>query len=208
MIADSQTGSCSVPEPATWWYELDADDRVAAVGGERASFPWRDGAPHAFPSSALGQPLSACVGTIELAHVLRRIVGGVRKAGAAVEVPFRCDSATAERHLQFRAASLAGGRVRVTTRLLFEVPLHGPADAPPEPGNDAMISMCSWCSHIRMPDGTWLAPAEAAARLGMFCGTRMPAITHGLCGGCLTVMQPLFDDDVPVEGAMRAARRG
>lgn len=180
-----------MPEAAAWWYELDADDRVAAAHGAWDACAPRNGVAQC----PLGQSLWTLVDGIETVHVLRRIIAGVRKSGAAVEVPFRCDGPAVERHMQFRAAPLDGGRVRIATRLLFELPAHG-TSAPPAPfGAEAMICMCSWCSRIRAADGSWLPPAEVAARLGMFCGVRMPAITHGICGACLTIMDPLLADE-------------
>ncbi|HEX6037670.1 hypothetical protein [Longimicrobium sp.] len=195
-----------MPDTGTWWYELDAQDHVAAVSGEWVSFGPGSAAAAAGPG-VLGQSLWTLLDGIEQVHVLRRIITGVRASGAAVEVPFRCDSPTAERHMQFRVASVPGGRVRITTRLRYELPLAGPPAPRPEPHEGAMSCMCSWCNHIRMADGTWLPTAEGAARLGMFCGARMPAITHGLCAGCLTRMQPLFDDDASTEAGLRTVTR-
>jgi hypothetical protein len=182
--------------PGTWWYELDQEDRVVAVGGEWDPFALQNGAPHAVSARVVGQPLWSFVNGIETMHLLQRLIAGVRASGAPVEVPFRCDAPTIERHMHFHAAPADGGRVRITTRLLSEVPVDSPpafSSAPPAEG--AMVTMCSWCNHVRMADGTWLPLAEAAARLGLFSGARMPAITHGLCHGCMAIMQPLLDDE-------------
>lgn len=184
-----------MPEAATWWYELDADDRITAVGGAWDAFAAGNGAPRALTASVLGQSLWTFVDGLEITHLLRRILGDVRKSGTAVDVPFRCDGPATERHMHFHAAALEGGRLRVTTRLLWEASVDAlPAERAPASG-DAMIAMCSWCNSIRMADGAWLAAAEAAARLGLFSGARMPAITHGLCATCLVIMQPLLDVD-------------
>lgn len=197
-----------MPEPAgTWWYELDAQDRVAAVGGERDAFAPGSRAARVLAASVLGQSLGTVVDGLETAHVLRRIIGGVRKSGTAVEVPFRCDGPGMERHMQFRAAPVAGGRVRVTTRLLFEAPRAGPPPPPAAIPATGMIAMCSWCNNIRMADDTWLPTAEAAARLGMFAGARMPAITHGICAVCLEVVLPLVDA-TPSPADTQTAPRG
>lgn len=180
-----------MPEAAAWWYELDADDRVSAADGRWDACAPRNGvAP-----CPLGQSLWTLVDGIERVHVLRRIIAGVRTSGAAVEVPFRCDGPAVQRHMQFHAAPLDGGRVRIATRLLLELPSDAPPAPRSAPADDAMICMCSWCSRIRTADGGWLPPAEVAARLGMFCGARMPAITHGICGACLTILEPPLVDE-------------
>lgn len=180
----------------TWWYELDAEDRVVAVGGEWDPFAVQNGAPLAVASNVIGQPLWAFVDGMETMHLLQRLIAGVRASGTVVEVPFRCDGPNVERHMHFHAAPAEGARVRITTRLLSEVHLDGAtALSAAAPAEGAMVTMCSWCNHIRMLDGTWLPLAEAAARLGLFSGARMPAITHGLCHSCMATMQPLLDDD-------------
>lgn len=189
-------GSSTLREPpGTWWYELDREDRVVAVGGEWDPFALQNGAPHAVSAHVVGQPLWAFVNGIETMHLLQRLIAGVRASGAPVEVPFRCDGPNVERHMHFHAAPVNGDHVRITTHLLSEVPVGSPPASSPGLDEGAMVTMCSWCNHIRMVDGTWLPLAEAAARLGLFSGARMPAITHGLCHGCLAIMQPLLDDD-------------
>lgn len=184
-----------MPGTATsWWYELDAHDRVAAVGGAWDPFARENGAPRATTGLVVGRALWEFVDGIETVHLLRRIIGGVRTSGAPVDVPFRCDGPGIERHMRFHAAALDGGSVRITTELLREAPASRavPVAAPPVRG---MIAMCSWCSYIRMDDGGWLPVAEAAARLGLFSGDAMPAITHGMCARCLQAIEPLVEED-------------
>jgi hypothetical protein len=176
-----------------WWYELDADDRLVAVGGEWDAFAQENGAPGAVRAQVTGRSFFAFVAGMETAHLLRRILQAVRAGTRTIEVPFRCDGPGVQRFMNFRGEPLRGGGVRVTTRLLRELPLDA---APPAgaPDPDAMIAMCSWCNRIRVHEGAWLEVAEAAAHLGLFLAPAPPAITHGLCGACLEAMEPLLDD--------------
>jgi hypothetical protein len=176
-----------------WWYELDASDRLVAVGGEWDRFALENGAPAAAAAGVVGRPLWDFVAGFETVHLLRRIVHSARVAGRPVEAPFRCDGPGLERHMHFRAELVDGGGVRVTTRLLREVPLDAsPAAEAPAPRCE-LLRMCSWCNRIRVDDGRWMEPAEAVAQLGLFTGPGVPPITHGMCAGCMEAMEPLLD---------------
>lgn len=176
-----------------WCYELDRNDRLTAVSGEWDRFALENGAPAAVAGAVLGRPLWDFVDGVETVHLLRRIVGGVRASGRAGEVPFRCDGPGLERHMLFRAEPLDGGGVRITTRLMDEIPLPAGPRAPAEPPPE-LVQMCSWCNRIKVDGGAWVELSAAVARLGLFTAATPPPITHGMCAECLAAMEPLLAD--------------
>ncbi len=178
-----------------WWYELDADDRVVAVGGEWDRFALENGAPGASAAAVVGRSLWDFVAGLETAHLLRRIIYSARISGRPMEAPFRCDGPRQERHMHFRAEAMDSGALRITTRLMREVPLDAPAPGGASAPRGELLRMCSWCNRIHVDDGPWMEPADAAARLGLFTGSAVPAITHGMCTGCAETMEPLLEDE-------------
>lgn len=191
VMSGSSTG-----ETTEWWYELDTDDRVAAVCDAWDAFARENGAHTTVAPAVLGRPLWEFVAGAETKHLLRRIVGSVRASARPVEAPFRCDGPGLERHMTFRAEPLEGGGMRITTRLLREVPRAGAdrADARDARPPGEMITMCSWCNRIRTNAG-WLEVPDAVRHLGLFAATSLPPITHGMCTGCLEAMEPLLEDE-------------
>ncbi|HLM67119.1 MAG TPA: hypothetical protein VK358_06315 [Longimicrobium sp.] len=180
---------------AEWWYELDADDRVTAVCDAWDAFALENGAHPAAAPSVLGRTLWEFIAGAETRHLLRRILASVRTGARPVEAPFRCDGPGLERHMTFHAQPLDGGGMRITTRLLREVPR---ASAQGDEARDArppgeMVTMCSWCNRIRTSAG-WLEVPEAVRHLGLFATASLPPITHGMCMGFLEAMEPLLAD--------------
>jgi hypothetical protein len=186
----------STDAAAEWWYELDADDRVTAVCDAWDAFALENGAHPAVAPSVLGRPLWEFIAGMETKHLLRRIVATVRTSARPVEAPFRCDGPGLERHMTFRAEPLDGGGMRITTRLLREVPRAGgdPAEARDASPPGEMITMCSWCNRIRTNAG-WLEVPDAVRHMGLFDAASLPPISHGMCTECLEAMEPLLADD-------------
>jgi hypothetical protein len=189
------SGSATVAA-TDWWYELDADDRVVAVCGEWDAFALENGADPAVAPAVLGRSLWEFIGGAETKHLLRRVLAGVRTTARPVEAPFRCDGPGLERYMEFRAEPRDGGRMRITTRLLREVPRAGcaQADTVDAAALGEMITMCSWCNRIRTVDGIWVELADAVGHLGLFVADSLPPITHGMCTGCMEAMEPFFAD--------------
>ena len=187
-----------------WWYDLDADDRLAAVSPGWDAFALDNGTPGVLSRAVLGRSLWEFVSGVETEHLLRRIIGTVRGRGRAVEVPFRCDGPHVQRYMRFRAEPAGAGGLRITTRLLREVPTDGEAPATTRPTGEPeeLIAMCSWCNRIRLADGTWAEVGEGVARLRLFERLSMPAITHGMCAGCLAAIEPELMDEADAERSM------
>jgi hypothetical protein len=46
-----------------------------------------------------------------------------------------------------------------------------------------LLTLCSWCKKVRLPEGNWVEVETAALRLEFFLGDA-PQLSHGICPPC------------------------
>jgi hypothetical protein len=118
--------------------------------------------------------------------LLRRVRGEL----GSVELPFRCDGPAVRREMDIEIAAQSAGRfVLFSARLRSEERRDEfqPLLAPETPRGDGLLTMCGWCDRFLL-DGEWVEVEEAAARLGLFKRSELPAISHGVCPDCTEML--------------------
>src|SRR5689334_22653245 len=90
-------------------YDLDREDRLAAVSGAWDHFARENGAPELCGSRVLGRSLWDFVCGADVRHWNEVLLHGVRGHGRPVAVPFRCDAPDRERRMEMQVTPLKGG---------------------------------------------------------------------------------------------------
>jgi hypothetical protein len=106
----------------------------------------------------------------------------VRRTGQPIRIPFTSESLSERRHMEMEVLPLEGGGLecRYHTVLVEELgPGTSSGGARPQP----LLTLCSWCKKVQLPDGTWVEVEAAAQRLEFFLG-EAPQLTHGICFPC------------------------
>ena len=181
-----------------WWYELDAEDRVADVGPGWDEFAHENTSPNAVRDVVVGRPFYSFVAGSQTRSLLEMIFERTRERSEPIEMTFRCDAPRVRRFMSFTSETTPDGGIRVHTRLLGA----GERDAlgflrGPGVGSQEPVRVCSWCNRIAVESGRWLEAETGAERLGLLLRREVPPITHGICPGCKSgVMSQLSREDV------------
>ncbi len=175
-------------------YDLDRDDRIAAIRGDWDAFAIANGAPHLTADFVIGQDVWDFIDGVDVRHVYRMLVEHVRSTGKPKRLKFNCDDKENVRRFELRIHMNAEGTVGFESTLIDahrrpSVPLFEPAIAR---SDDAMLTVCSVCKLVDV-QGVWLAVEEALARLNIMTNPVMPQVSHGLCPTCFEVMSASLD---------------
>lgn len=178
-------------------YELDEKLRIVSVGAGWAEFAMTNRAPELVPPPGpLGQSALSCIADSTSEQVFDRLFKRVTETGRAIEFPFRCDSPTLRRFMEFRIEprNPAGLRIETTMERVEARPPVALLEPRREHGGD-LLRMCGWCKAVDL-DGRWCEVEEALTALRLFERDQLPAITHGMCPSCSERMLQLLDDGV------------
>lgn len=133
----------------------------------------------------MGRSLWDFVAGEEMRRLQRLVVRRVRERRGAAELTFRCDAPALRRELDIRVAASPTAQV-----VLFRTSLRNQQRRPPQalldPGaerDEKTLTMCGWCDRFRV-EGEWVEAEVAAERLGLFGASRLPTLSHGICGEC------------------------
>ncbi|HEY6554556.1 MAG TPA: sensor histidine kinase, partial [Vicinamibacteria bacterium] len=107
-------GSGGPPRTNLW---LDAADTIIAVDEAWLDFARANGAPELTREAVVGRPLRPFIAGAETGELATLLVATARRGGAALVVPFRCDSVDERRFMTMTLAAEAGGGVHVCCRL-------------------------------------------------------------------------------------------
>lgn len=156
-----------VPEQANaGWYLLDARDRLVDVCPEWDAVARAGGATTgSLRGGVLGRPLAAFISGDVTRMFLEAAVQAARLTGRARQLPYRCDTPTAQRRMEMTLVPLADGQVRVEHRITDVRPLPALMDMRAAPAGSApRLWRCSMCLRLRPGGRTeWLSPASLAA---------------------------------------------
>jgi hypothetical protein len=167
-------------------YEIGPNDIVRAVGGGWSAFAAENGAPELI-DGVIGRPLWDFLDGPTARDLYRRLIERTR-AGRELSFHLRCDSPTERRFMRMRMRPAADAGVRFETELLTTD--RWPRSLPRSRVDalDTLLTLCGWCGRAHVDDG-WAEPEVAVERLGLFVGTRTPAISHGICPACASAFE-------------------
>jgi hypothetical protein len=165
-------------------YVVDRADRIVEIDGPWDAFAAENGAPHLTRAVVLQQPLLSFVEGAEMKLLVNGLLTRSR-AGETLVLPFRCDSPILRRFLLFESFRLADHAVQVVTTVEHVEPRSTPELLEEtRPRGTEVLMQCSWCLRVRIEAGHWEEIEDAIAALGLFDGSPIPRITHGICPGC------------------------
>jgi hypothetical protein len=169
-------------------YAIDDQDHLIKVSQSYYRFAEENGWDGA--GDSLGRSLWDFVAGEDMRKLQRLLLRRIRDQARDVQLPFRCDGPGVRREMDIRIVANRSGRlVLFSARLRSEQPRD-----PPQPlldphaarGEDLLV-MCGWCDRF-LVDGEWVEVEEAAQRLELFGRAELPAIDHGICPRCSTML--------------------
>lgn len=172
-------------------YEIGPDYTLRAVGGDWVRFARANGAPDLI-ENVVGRSLWDFVAGASTRDIYSRLIA---RASAGHELSFhlRCDSPHERRVMRMRMLPAVGDGVRFETRLLSRDEWPGSLPLSRVDAMETLLTVCGWCGRAHI-DARWEEPEVAVERLGIFVGTRTPAISHGICPACTVVFEATLLD--------------
>jgi len=173
----------TLPDPRTFAYRIDVNDRIEWVSDTWKAFARENGAAH-LADNAVGTRLWDHITGVETREIYRALFARARASMRPACVPFRCDAPARVRAMELTLIALPDHsiEIRCVEQWGREREPIGLLDAT-LPRSDELLAMCSWCKRVRLDE--WIEPEVAVARLGLFVDTAvLPRLTHGICPQC------------------------
>jgi hypothetical protein len=144
-----------------------------------------------------GTDYLAAISDVGLRELYRMIVTRVRETGQVLTFRLRCDTPELRRlsFVRFDRAAEAGREgIEVVNGTLEERPHDRRLTLldPQAPRTDELVTICSWCKQVRLPDGRWVEVEEAMRDLQLFEQPVVPGLSHGMCPVCAEVVRADF----------------
>jgi hypothetical protein len=162
---------------------LDVADAIVFASGDWLQLARGvDGRP-AEPAGVLGRPFFDFAPDSNLFPLYELVFRRVRRTGQPIRIPFTSESPSERRQMEIEVLPLEGGGLecRYHTVLVEELGPRTSSDDAPRP--QPLLTLCSWCKRVKLPEGAWVEVEEAAQRLEFFLG-EAPQLTHGICLPC------------------------
>jgi hypothetical protein len=168
-------------------YRINGDDLLVDVDRGWQRFAVENGAPQLLSNHVLGRSLWDFISDVETRAIYQAMLQKVRSNKETVSVELRCDAPDRRRFIRLDITSLSRQRVQFVGTILKverrdEVPLL-------EPDGDRssdILTICSWCKSVLMPDGRYVEIEAAVNQLGLFNAEVLPQLSHGICPSCWT----------------------
>ena len=167
------------------WYYLDDADRIVEFGPG-----WPDA-----NAEYIGRPVWDILYGTTIRLIYAKIFERVRATGAAASVDIRCDQPNQLIALRLAVTHTEDGLLRVGIDPVREAATeYRPLWDPDAVRSGQNVRACSWCQSIQVGEGEWLPFVEAVRRIGLLQANTPPEISHGICDGCLDMLDM---DDAP-----------
>ena len=176
-------------------YAIDGSDRIVSVNNEWAAFAQSNAGTELLPPGILGTSLWTAIQDASTRELYRLILRRVRAGTTDVVFQFRCDSPGHRRLLEMRVERGAEEYVKFsTTTVAREERIAVPLLDATQARSDDLLTVCSWCMCVVLPDETWVDVEQAVAKLELFDAAQLPLVTHGMCPRCFDVMSSAIAD--------------
>lgn len=192
MISDNSARSQDNTEIT---YRIDAHDVLVEVAGDWNEFTAANGAPEMRTDKVLNRPLWDFIHDDDTRQLHKSLLKRARGRHEMKGVPFRCDGPAIRRYMTMDITLLEERSVLYRCRIVrtesrpsidFFHNLHG--------RGDVLLSMCSWCNKVEMPNQTWQEIEEAVTQMGLLELPYPPRMTHAICDVC---MVQLLGEEAP-----------
>jgi hypothetical protein len=160
---------------------LDVGDKVVFASEDWLPFAGGDNRPLT-EGQVLGRPFSEFAPDRAFVPLYELVFRRVRRTRQAIRVPFTYDSNDERRHMEMEVLPLEGGGLECRYHTLLVQRQGSEANSKRAQGQE-LLTLCSWCKKVRLPEGHWVEVDTAAQRLEFFLG-EAPQLTHGICPPC------------------------
>jgi hypothetical protein len=166
---------------------LDVADAIVFASEDWLQFAQGNGGQMPLAAAVLGRSFFDFAPGSHLFPLYELVFRRVRRTGQPIRIPFTSESSSERRHMEMEVLPLEGSGLecRYHTVLVEELGTRTPSEGAPRP--QPLLTLCSWCKKVQLPDGTWVEVEAAAQRLEFFLG-EAPQLTHGICLPCKDVL--------------------
>jgi len=177
-------------------YEIDGQDRLAAVAEAWLVFARESRAPELTREAVIGRPIWHFITGASTRTLYELAFGEVRSADRRLALPLRCDSPDRRRFMELVLEPRADRAIGHSCRLLREeVREPQPLLDPSAPRSSDVLRACSWCKRLQGRDGHW-REIEAAIQHGDLLGEPpVPQLSHAVCDDCRVAVRRLLRPD-------------
>ena len=184
-----------MPQSPPVHYRLDAANRILSVNEAWDAFALRNDGEHLVGAAIVGQSLFDFITDPTTRQLYHTMLDRVRERRSPLMVHFRCDAPGRRREmvLEIRPADdetsveLVARTLHVDDRTTVAlIDANAPRDG-------RILRMCGWCKRVHLPTNAWVEVEEAIAPLGIFAGTTVPQLSHGICEQCETAALRALD---------------
>ena len=167
---------------------IDARDQIVSANGDWFAFARENGAAR-LEKDALGKSLWDFICDAETKILYSLFLKSVRGSGAALSLPYRCDSADERRYMEMTIAPTTEGCVEFSSRVIREERREKMSllDTQVSRSEDVIV-MCSWCKKVQLSDREWAEVEAAVQAMNLVNAARFPRVSHGICNRCKTEM--------------------
>jgi hypothetical protein len=167
-------------------YRVNADDVIVSVGGAWDEFATENDAPSLLAQQVVGRHLRAFITGDTTRMFISAMLEGVRARQTSLVRPYRCDSASARRHMEMTLEPQPEGCVELTHRIVRLEPLrrHVSIAAAPGSSTSRLTVRCSICNRLSR-EGRWVEPDEDPRPAQ--AGTAL-RVAYGICPECQRAM--------------------
>ncbi len=165
-------------------YQINSRDEIVFVNDHWSDFAVANSGSDIVRKIILQRSLWSCISNSTTEYIYREILRRVR-AGQAIQIKLRCDSAELRRLIELTICPQQDGEVQFDSRPIWiqsrMLPILFKNNAP---RTDNLLIICSWCNKIETGNGKWQEVEEAVESLGLFELEILPMISHGMCDSC------------------------
>ncbi len=167
-----------------FFYVIDSDDLITYVSQEWLGFAAANDAVELTANYVLGKPIWYFITGAESRAFYQRVFRSLRRRGAEITIPFRCDSPTVVRQMDLNLRLLPGDAIELAGVLLKATPR--------EPitilfrwleRTDHSIPICALCRRLSV-EGEWLELREAVIRRMLINVAPAPRLEETVCPTC------------------------
>lgn len=176
-------------------YAVDDQDIIQWVSVEWLKFARENDGFELKPDTVVGHLLWDFITGQEARHYYGLLFDKIRRERCSISMPFRCDGPECRRYMQLIMHPGEGGSLEFQSELVREEPRPSVAlfDLC-HPRNNDFVTMCAWCKRVRVGPDQWLEVEAALEQMNLNETTRLPNISHGLCGDCRDSLENLINN--------------
>lgn len=177
-------------------YEVDSEDRVAAVKGSWLDFGGSSSVAKSgdeVSDEVVGKMIWEFIAEGEPKQFFERIFFFVRVERVPANVPFRADAPDRRRFMELHIQPLGQSRLGLDGFLLNED--ERPTLRLLDPScerSERTLSICSLCKKVGAPGGGWCEAEQVAEQLSLSSADSQPRLSHVVCPGCLSLYEQGF----------------